>query len=206
MKKLFIHKTLRAAFGSLVAASLLGSSAHATLYSFNSPDSADIPSGYIPQDGSAFSSTITVSSISIPSPYITSFQLILNFQDNASLTGTGSGIQGLLTLGTGMGSPFLSFKPTAATPSGPSYVYDVTFTGAPGTPGSGFYGLNPNDTWGLVLWDTSESGMENYLTGWSLNITAVPEPVNVALGVFGLVLVGTVGIRRYRQQKQQRVV
>jgi hypothetical protein len=45
--------------------------------------------------------------------------------------------------------------------------------------------LNPNNTWGLVLWDNGHSGIENALVGWRLDITAVPKPVNVALICFG---------------------
>jgi hypothetical protein len=50
----------------------------------------------------------------------------------------------------------------------------------------------------LNLWDTSTSGIENGLVGWTLDVTAVPEPVNVALAVFGglLALLKLVSWRR----------
>ena len=64
---------------------------------------------------------------------------------------------------------------------------------------STFAAQNPNAVWTLFLVDTS-SGGQTTLNGWSLNITAgtgvspVPEPVNIALGVFcgllGLVTLG----------------
>jgi hypothetical protein len=66
----------------------------------------------------------------------------------------------------------------------------VTFSGASGTPGAGFNGLDPNDTWALVLWDKSTSGIENGLVSWSLDITAVPEPVTLALICFGALAAG----------------
>jgi hypothetical protein len=52
-----------------------------------------------------------------------------------------------------------------------------------------FGGKNPNGTWTLFFADLS-SGQQSTLGSWSLNIMAVPEPVNVALGVLaGLFLV-----------------
>ena len=48
-----------------------------------------------------------------------------------------------------------------------------------------FDGANPNGTWTLFFADLSGGGGTSTLQGWSLNITAVPEPVNVALVFFG---------------------
>ena len=55
-------------------------------------------------------------------------------------------------------------------------------------------GLSGNGNWTLFFADTVSSGSPSTLTSWSLDIiTAVPEPINVALGVFGgLFLVGSV--------------
>jgi subtilisin-like proprotein convertase family protein len=47
-----------------------------------------------------------------------------------------------------------------------------------------FDGLNANDTWTLFFADRS-TGDQSTLIGWSLAITTVPEPVNVALISFG---------------------
>ncbi|MEI6193070.1 MAG: hypothetical protein WCS42_01935 [Verrucomicrobiota bacterium] len=52
---------------------------------------------------------------------------------------------------------------------------------------SGFSG-DPNGAWSLYFSDTLAGGGDATLQGWSLNITAVPEPVNVALAIFGGVL------------------
>lgn len=63
-----------------------------------------------------------------------------------------------------------------------------------------FTGINPNGTWTLYFADTIAGGGNATLNGWSLNITAVPEPVNVALAVFGMVVIGA-GVVRQRRAK-----
>jgi hypothetical protein len=45
-----------------------------------------------------------------------------------------------------------------------------------------FNNLDPNGTWTLFFADMS-SGGQTTVSGWSLIITAIPEPVNVALGL-----------------------
>ena len=47
-----------------------------------------------------------------------------------------------------------------------------------------FNGLDPNGSWTLFFADLS-AGDQTTLTSWSLEITAVPEPVPAALGLFG---------------------
>jgi hypothetical protein len=129
---------------------------------------------------------------------ITSVEMILTFNDSASLTGGDpAGIQGHLILGTSDTSPFVNFYPVATSSSGAQRSYDVTF--------SGFNGLNPNNTWGLLLWDNSTSGINNGLVSWSLGVTAVPEPVPVALGIFaGVFLVVIVARSRPVRNRVQR--
>jgi hypothetical protein len=51
-----------------------------------------------------------------------------------------------------------------------------------------FNNMNPNGTWTLLIADLSAGGGQSQLVSWSLDITAVPEPVNAALGIFGAVL------------------
>lgn len=60
-----------------------------------------------------------------------------------------------------------------------------------------FANVDPNGTWTLFFADTVTGGGSETLQGWSLDLTAVPEPVNVALGIFGVVLAGTGFVRRY---------
>ena len=68
---------------------------------------------------------------------------------------------------------------------------------------SGFNGGDPNGTWTLYFSDTIAGGGNATLNGWSLDITAVPEPVNVALGMFGVVLVGASVARCYFRRGKQ---
>ena len=66
--------------------------------------------------------------------------------------------------------------------SSPTYSY---------TPDGGALSLfdtkNANGTWTLYLADLS-SGSQSTVDSWSVDITAVPEPAHVALGIFGGVL------------------
>ena len=70
--------------------------------------------------------------------------------------------------------------------------------------GFGSYnGSNPNGTWTLFIADMSSGGGQSQVLGWSLDITAaVPEPVNVALGVFAglFVLTGLCRTARVRRR------
>ena len=50
-----------------------------------------------------------------------------------------------------------------------------------------FGGMNPNGVWTLFFADVSGGGGTSMVNGWSLDITAVPEPTNIALGIFGVV-------------------
>ena len=53
-----------------------------------------------------------------------------------------------------------------------------------------FNDLNPNGTWTLYFADmVGSEGNSSTLLSWSLDITAVPEPAHVALGIFGGVFV-----------------
>ena len=49
-----------------------------------------------------------------------------------------------------------------------------------------FNGLDPNGTWTLFLADESSGGGTSTLVSWDLEVSAVPEPTNVALGIFGV--------------------
>ena len=152
-------------------------------------------SGVVPQAGITFSIEHAISGLS--SSELTSVLLTLTFNDNASLLGSIAGLQGHLILGSAMDSPFVNFYPVDNSGAG-LHTYTATFSGSPGSPGTGFAGLDANNNWGLVLWDNGTSGIENRLNGYSLTITAVPEPINVALGLFGGVFAGVVAVRRLR--------
>lgn len=61
-----------------------------------------------------------------------------------------------------------------------------------------FAGMNPNGDWTLFFADVvSSGGVQSQVASWSLDIiTAVPEPANVALAVFGVLFVGAAAGRR----------
>ena len=61
---------------------------------------------------------------------------------------------------------------------------------------SGFNGSSADGAWTLFFADETAGGGQAMLNGWSLNITAVPEPANIALVIFGMSFVGF-GITRY---------
>jgi len=48
---------------------------------------------------------------------------------------------------------------------------------------SSYNGLDPNGTWTLFVADLGSGGGQSQLVNWQLNISAVPEPSKVALGV-----------------------
>ena len=150
----FMNKHTKLAFLSSLLAGLSSLCAHAAVYPNTFTDA-----GAIPQSGTAFSVEHLLGGMGSS---ITSIDFILTFNSSASLSGTDSGIQGLLTLGTGASSPYVSFSPTATSSSGSQRIYGMTFSGIP------FTGLDPNSTWTLALWDTSATKIENGLAGWSL--------------------------------------
>ena len=71
---------------------------------------------------------------------------------------------------------------------------------------SGFNGSDPNGTWTLYFSDTIAGGGNATLNGWSLDITAVPEPINVALAIFGSLMFagGVVCARRKAVEMAER--
>jgi hypothetical protein len=89
-------------------------------------------------------------------------------------------------------------SPTAAPGSFSAGGGSITLDGT-------FAGENPNGTWTLFFADVSAGGGTSTLNGWSLDITAVPEPVNVALTIFaGVFLVVIVARSRPLRNQVQR--
>jgi subtilisin-like proprotein convertase family protein len=68
-----------------------------------------------------------------------------------------------------------------------------------------FNGSAADGTWTLYFADLSNGGGTSTLNSWSLDITAVPEPVNVALGIFGGLL-GGLGLVRHHATKRRSVL
>lgn len=96
----------------------------------------------------------------------------------------GSGLNVTLTDATTIGgNPVTGIQTTAETPG---QIFSGTYNAA-GTLGT-FNNSSANGNWTLFFADTTPGGGNATLNGWSLDITAVPEPVTLALGVFGGIL------------------
>jgi hypothetical protein len=67
-----------------------------------------------------------------------------------------------------------------------------------------FDGTSPNGTWALYFADVVSGGGQASLVSWSLDITAVPEPENVALGCFAGVFLVVSLVRSQRVRKRVR--
>ena len=72
-----------------------------------------------------------------------------------------------------------------------------TYGSAGGTLNTTYDNLTVNGSWTLFLADLS-SGDISQVTGWSLNITAVPEPTTWAMIISGTLLGGRRLVRRAR--------
>lgn len=81
------------------------------------------------------------------------------------------------------------------TPETAGAVFSGTYQAA-GTLGN-INGSAADGTWTLFFADESAGGSQAMLTGWSLDITAVPEPVNVAMAIFGLACMVVGCVRSY---------
>lgn len=64
-----------------------------------------------------------------------------------------------------------------------------------------FGGMNPNGSWGLYFADVVAGGGNETLVGWSLDITSVPEPITIALPIFGVALGAARLIRRFPRRQ-----
>jgi hypothetical protein len=62
-------------------------------------------------------------------------------------------------------------------------------------------GQDPNNTWTLFFADQSTGGTTTLNNGWSLDIEAVPEPVNLAVGIFGGLMGVVVVARSFKKAK-----
>jgi hypothetical protein len=171
---------MRVAAISSVLAVVFRLSAQAGIYTYPYSDS-----GPIPQGGTTLSFEHSINPPLIPDS-ISSVELVLTFNNGYDLGGNINGALILDPSGSDINESLTPSESRAGT--GSQEIYDVTFT----TP---FAGSNPNNIWALNLWDNNNSGIENGLVSWSLNITAVPEPVSTALGIFGGVAVCVVVAR-----------
>ena len=89
------------------------------------------------------------------------------------------------------------------TPETPGSVFSGTFQAA-GTLGA-VSGSATDGTWTLYFADEVAGGSQATLNGWSLGITAVPEPANMAMIIFGGGFIG-IGIIRYYRNSRKTVL
>ena len=178
------NQTMRSKLAVLALGFVLCLSAHGAVYSFTGPFENG---GVIPDNnpiGLTDAHNITGEPTSITSIILT-LHISGNYVDD---------LTGYLRLGNQSSSP--SYDLTSNLSSGANdYTLNLSST---------FSTYNPNDTWTIFFADTSPGG-ENTLISWGLNITAVPEPINIALGIFGVaVAVGSVGVRLQRGRNTER--
>jgi subtilisin-like proprotein convertase family protein len=164
-------------------------STHAALYQFGTLAGGS-PIGTI-QDNSTIglSSSYTVSG---ENSSLSSLTLTLVLQGGAS-----GDLAGYLRLGNETSSPYYNLTSliqgqTLSANATTTYTIDFNTAGFQ----SAFTGLDPNNTWTLFFADTA-AGDQTTLNGWRLDVTAVPEPINVALTMFGMALIGTGVARRF---------
>jgi subtilisin-like proprotein convertase family protein len=58
-----------------------------------------------------------------------------------------------------------------------------------------FNNSSVNGDWTLFFEDTTSGGGSSMLNSWTLNITSVPEPTNIALGIFGLIVAARLAVK-----------
>ena len=197
--KLHSNNSMKRTLLSAVLAVGFGLTAHAGLSVENFSDS-----GAIPQGGFSFGVEQTISGIGTPVSS-SGVILILTFNNGYDLNGN---IHGTLILDPGGSARYASFTPgvtgTLSPGTAGQEIYTVSFTG----PGGAFFTAPPNNIWALNLWDVNNSGIENGLVSWTLDIntiSTVPEPISCAMALFGLVFVGVGAGRYYLGRKRQAV-
>lgn len=65
---------------------------------------------------------------------------------------------------------------------------------------TGFNGGQSFGSWTLFIADVDGGGGDAILNSWDLEITGVPEPVNVALGIFGGFFIVAQGVRFWKKR------
>ena len=119
--------------------------------------------------------------------------------------GFASDLSGYLRLGNTGSSPSYDLtslvQSQSLSESSPNtYTVNFSTTTFGSALSTAFNNQNPNSTWTMFFADTSAGG-QTTLNGWSLDITAVPEPVTLALGCFAFMLLALSGLRWARQPK-----
>jgi subtilisin-like proprotein convertase family protein len=206
---------LQLLIGLMALGALLPASA-GVIYSAGNVNGSGTALGTVIPDGSPSGVTSQIT-VSTPDYILTDVTVTLNVAGGnngdlyAYLSYNGTLVTLLNRVGTGSGNPIQQmfgfstsgFNNITLADGSASNIHNVqnpvsgtTYSPDGGTLAS-FNGTNPNGTWTLFFADLSAGGAST-LEGWSLDITAVPEPVNVALAIFGGLLGVWSVVRRRR--------
>lgn len=95
-----------------------------------------------------------------------------------------------------------TFRPTNYDAPGTvdSFAPPAPLEGPYGSTLSLFNGINPNGTWNLYVLDDTQGNAGTMAGGWSLTVSAVPEPSSLVLGAVALAAAGVVAARRRRTE------
>ena len=194
---------------------------------FSNPAPIDIPRNSLQQGpGSLYPSSITVFGVgtTLAGITITFINLSHAYPDDIDILLVGPNGQNVLLMSDAGGlfpinnltftfdSAAASFLPDETVLSSGTFLptnYDAQFmvdsfaapaplTGPYGNSLTAFNGTNPNGVWNLYVLDDTQGNAGILAGGWSLSITAVPEPSSIALATCGLVGVGLAALRRRR--------
>jgi hypothetical protein len=90
-----------------------------------------------------------------------------------------------------------SYKPDGRNidPLSTGATFDSAARQNSGAPFGLFNNVDPHGEWKLFIADMS-GGAQSQVASWGLEVTAVPEPVNIALGIFGALVIGSAVVRR----------
>jgi hypothetical protein len=136
------------------------------------------------------------------------FAVLLNRVGASSIDADGYSASGFSTITLRMSATTDIHGVASPTTEGGPYAADgrlaYTDTARNNTLGV-FDNMNPSGAWTLFFSDRSALNTTT-LMSWRLDITAVPEPVNVALGCFGGVGVVVMLVRRTIRSRQPQVL
>jgi subtilisin-like proprotein convertase family protein len=123
--------------------------------------------------------------------YLSNGSTLITLVDQVTGAANSSGFN--ITLVEGGGATIQSATGTAG-----QVLSGVSYTAAQNL--AGFNTTDPNGMWTLFFADLN-SGDTSTLNSFSVDVTAVPEPVNLALGIFGGLLAVAGGVR-YRTESR----
>ena len=128
------------------------------------------------------------------------FSVLLNRvgANNAGEDGFGTAGFNNITLTTSGTDIHTVQNPTANSTYASDGRFDYTVNTRNNTLGV-FLGGNPNGAWTLYFGDESPGNVST-LAAWEVELTAVPEPTTIALGIFAAGLIGFSGARALRKK------